>query len=231
MLRCLARNQEALGDMDFLFLGVAGKLDDFHAIAQRLRNRIHPVGRGDEDDLREIERNVEIMIAERRILFRIEHFHQRRRWIAAEIAAELVHFVEHEHWVHRLGATNVLNHLPGQSANVSPAMAADFSFVVHAAKRDADKFPAHSSRDGFSERCLADAWRPDEAKNRTFHSRLKLFHREIVENALLHLFEIVVIFVEDRLGLRDVNVFRAGGLVPRQRGHPFEVRPRDHVLG
>ena len=51
-----------------------------------------------------IERHVEIVIAERVVLLRIEHFHQRRRRIAAEIAAELVHFVQHHDRILRLGA-------------------------------------------------------------------------------------------------------------------------------
>ena len=92
----LARDQEAIRDVDLLLLGVTGEFEDLHAVAQRLRNRIHPVGRGDKEHLRQIERHVEIVIAERRVLLRVEHFHQRRRRIAAEIAAELVDLVQHE---------------------------------------------------------------------------------------------------------------------------------------
>ena len=90
--------------MDLLLLGVAGEFDDLHAVPQRLRNRIHPVRRRDEENLRKIERHVQIVIAERRVLLRVEHFHQRRRRIAAEIAAELVDLVQHQDGVHRLGA-------------------------------------------------------------------------------------------------------------------------------
>ncbi len=44
----LARNQEPLRDVNLFFLGVAGEFDDLHAVAQWLRNRIHPVRRRDE---------------------------------------------------------------------------------------------------------------------------------------------------------------------------------------
>ena len=42
-----------------------------------------------------------------------------------------------------------------------------------------------------------------------------------------------MILVEDLLRLGDVDLLfaGAGGFVPRQRGHPFEIGPRDHVLG
>ncbi len=47
----------------------------------------------------------------------------------------------------------------------------------------------------------------------------------------LHLFEVVVILVEDGLSLGNVNLFRARGLAPRQGNHPFKIRPGDHVFG
>ena len=86
------------------------------------------------------------------------------------------------------------------------------------------------SRDRLAERRFADARRPDEAQDRAFHARLQLLDREIVQDALLDLLEIVVIFVEDLLALRNVDLFGAARLVPRQRRHPFQVRARHHVL-
>ncbi len=147
----LLRHQVFVRDMDLLDLRVTGQLDDLHTIAQRLRNRIDHVCRGDEQHLRQIERHVEVVIAERRVLLRIEHFHQRRRRIAAEIASELVHFVQHEDWIVGFGPANSLDDLSRQSADVRPAMAADFRLIVHASHRDAHEFAAQGSRNGFSE--------------------------------------------------------------------------------
>ena len=47
--------------------------------------------------LREIERQIEIVIAERVVLLRIENLEQRRRRIAAIVVSELVDLVEHQH--------------------------------------------------------------------------------------------------------------------------------------
>src|SRR5207245_348954 len=58
--------------------GVTRQLDNFHAVPQRLRDGIHPVGRRNEQHFREVKRHVEIVIAERVVLLRIKHFHQRR---------------------------------------------------------------------------------------------------------------------------------------------------------
>ena len=65
---------------------------------------VQPVGRGDEEHLAQIERHVQVVIAELAVLLRVEHFQQRRRRIAAEVAAELVHLVQHEDRVAALGA-------------------------------------------------------------------------------------------------------------------------------
>ena len=130
----LLGHQVFLRDVNLLDFGVARQLDDLHPVAQRLRNWIHPVGRGDEQNLREIERHVEIVVAERAVLLRVQHLHQRRRRIAAEIASEFIHFVEHEDRIVRLRAAQALNDLARQRADVRPAMAANLGFVVHAAE-------------------------------------------------------------------------------------------------
>ena len=93
----LALHEIAPGDLELLLLGVAGQLDDLHAIAQRARNRVEHVGGGDEHHLRQIERHAEIVVAEGRVLLGIEHFEQRGRRIAVEAGAELVDLVEHHH--------------------------------------------------------------------------------------------------------------------------------------
>ncbi len=52
---CLG-TQVASCDVQLLFFGVAGQLQHLHAVAQRRRDGIERVGGGDEEDLREVER-------------------------------------------------------------------------------------------------------------------------------------------------------------------------------
>ena len=227
----LLGNQVLVGDLDLLDFDVARELDDFHAVSQRLRNRIDHVRRGDEHHLGQIKRHVQIVIAERTILLRIEHFHQRRRRIAPEIASELVHFVQHEDWIVGFGPANSLDDLSGQRADIGPAVAADFRFIVHPAHRDAHEFAAQRTRDRFPERSFPHSWRPEEAQDRPLHAGLEFLHREIIENALFHLFQVVVVLVQDGLALRDVDFLEPRGFRPGQRNHPFQIGARDHVLG
>ena len=75
----LARHQVALGDLELLLLGVAGELDDLHAVAQRPGIGSSVVRRADEEDLREVERQVEVVVAEASVLLGVEHLEHRAR--------------------------------------------------------------------------------------------------------------------------------------------------------
>ena len=100
---------------------------------------------------------------------------------------------------------NALNDLARQRADVRPAVAADFRFIVHAAQSDAHELAAHRARDGFAERSFAHARRPDEAQDRSLHPRLQLLHRQVIQDAFLDLFQVVVILVQNVLRLLDVD--------------------------
>src|SRR6266550_7570159 len=119
--------------MDFLFLRVALQFDDLHAVAQRLSNGIKHVGGRDEEDFRQVECHVQIVIAESRVLLWIEGLEERRRWITAKIAPDFIDFVEHENGVFSLSAANSLDDLSGQRADIGAPMTTNFSLVVHTA--------------------------------------------------------------------------------------------------
>ena len=132
-------DQKLLGDFDFFLFRVPGQTQHFHPVLQRRRDGVHHVGGGDEEDLRKIVFNVEIMVHKHEILFGVEDFEQRGRRVAAEIHGHLVHFVQHEDRVLGAGFLHHLDDLSGQGADVGAAVAADFGFVAHAAQRHADK--------------------------------------------------------------------------------------------
>src|SRR5205823_2431155 len=150
-----------------------------------------------------------------------EHLEERRGGIALESDADLVDLVEHENRIHRVRLLQRLDDASGNRADVGPAMAADLRLVAHAAERDADELAVHRARDRLAERRLADAGRPDEAEDRTLeaHGRLarlifQLLHREILDDPILDLVEIVVIFVEDLPRLLEIEAI-LGRLRPR----------------
>ena len=79
------------------------------------------VRRGDEDHLGEVEFDVEVVVAERVVLGRVEHLEQGRGGVAAPVGADLVHLVQHDHRVHRAGVSQRPHQPP---RHPSPANAA-----------------------------------------------------------------------------------------------------------
>ena len=73
----LTRNQIHLRDMDFLVFRVAAERDDLHAIEQRRMDCPELVGGRNEEYFRQVDRDLEIVIAEGVVLRRVEHLEQR----------------------------------------------------------------------------------------------------------------------------------------------------------
>ena len=109
-------------------------------------------------------------------------------------------------------------------------MAADLGLVAHAAGADALELAPERARDRLAERRLADARRADEAQDRASRVRLEPAHGEELEDPVLDLLDVVVVGVEHLAGMREVEVVLRRP-VPRQRGHPLQVRADHAVLG
>ena len=142
----LARNQVLLGDLGLLALGVAGEIDDLHPVEQRAGDVLDEIRRRDEEHLAQVERHAEIVIGERVVLRRVEHFEQCRGRIALERDAELVDLVEQEDRVLGAGLLHPLDDPARHRTDVGAAMAADVGLVAGAAERDADVLRGPSDR-------------------------------------------------------------------------------------
>ena len=109
-------------------------------------------------------------------------------------------------------------------------MSADFGFIVHAAQRQPHELASQRAGNRLAQRRLAHARRSNEAQDRALHAGPQTAHRQVIENAVLHLLQIVVVGVEDFLRLRNVH-FHAGRLLPRQDRQPLNVVARQRVVG
>ena len=83
--------------------------------------------------LAEIERQIQVIIPERVILRRIEHFKQGRRRIAAKIPPQFIHLIQHEHWIVHACPPHRLNDAPRHGSDIRAAMPAQFRFIMYAA--------------------------------------------------------------------------------------------------
>ena len=226
----LLGEEVADGDLDLLALGVARQADHLEAVLQRLRDRVQHVRGGDEEDRREVELDVEVVVGEAVVLLRVEDLQQGGRGVAAEVHRHLVDLVEQEDRVARARLLHHLDDLAGEGADVGAAVTADLGLVAHAAEREADELAVRAAGDRAGEGRLADAGRADEAEDRALRVVDELAHGEELDDALLHLLEPVVVVVEDLLG--GVEVLALAGLLrPRHRDQPVEVVAGDGRLG
>ena len=75
----LLRNQVLEGDLELLVGGIARNPDDFEPVEERRLEVLERVRRGDEDDLREVEGQVQVVVRERVVLGGVQQLQQRRR--------------------------------------------------------------------------------------------------------------------------------------------------------
>src|SRR5688572_19133960 len=101
-------------------------------------------------------------------------------------------------------------------------MAADLGFVAHSAEGNPPVAAPHGARDGPAERRLADARRPDEEQDWALVVGPELANRRILDDALLHLLEAVMILVETTPDLTHVEAIGRRG-APRQIEDPLHV--------
>ena len=239
----LPRQQVVAGDGDLLVLGVAVERDELQAVQQRPGDRLEHVGRGDEEHIGEVEVDLEVVVAERVVLRRVEDLEQRGRRIAAPVAADLVDLVEEHDGVHRAGLGDGSDDATGLRPDVGAAMAADLRLVAHAAEGDPHEAATEGAGDRLAQRGLADARRADQREDGAglaasgadlFDAALlpQLAHREQLHDPLLHLVEAGVVGIER--GARRVDVELVGGaLGPREtedRVEPTLDPPALHVL-
>ena len=153
-------------DRDLLVGRVAVEADDLHAVEQRPGDRLGLVRRRDEDHLGEVDLDVEVVVAERRVLSRVEHLEQGRRRVAAPVGADLVDLVEQDHRVHRLRVAERAHEPAREGADVRAPVAADLRLVADAAERHPHELAVQRARDRLADRRLAGAGRPDQGQDR-----------------------------------------------------------------
>src|SRR5262249_52652205 len=148
------------------FFAVTGQAQELHTVQQRLWNGVEGISGSDEKNFGEIEGQIEIVVAETAVLFRVKNLEQRCRRIAAKITADFVDLVEHEHRVVHAGATHRLNDAPGHGADIRAAMATQLRLVMHTTEAQALELTADGSRDRLPEGGFADSRRTDETEDR-----------------------------------------------------------------
>ena len=225
----LARPQVVARDRRLLRHRVAVEPDDLHTVQERAGDRLGDVRGGDEQDLGEVELDVEVVIAERVVLRRVEHLEQGRARVAAPVGADLVDLVEHDHRVHRPGVAQRADQAARERADVGAPVAADLGLVADAAERHAHELAAGRAGDRLADRGLAGAGRADQREDGAGAAVLldaalhaQLLDGQVLDDAVLDVLEARVVGVEHLARVHGLELL-VGLLVPRHGDEPVEV--------
>ena len=141
-------NQVAAHDFLFLFGEIPVDMNHFHAVEQRTGHGIQRIGRGNEKDLAQIVIEVEVIVVERVVLFRIEELEQRTLGISVvSLSRNLVDLVEHEERVVAFRLNDALHDASAHGGDVSSAVSANFALVMQTAERDTHIFASQTFGD------------------------------------------------------------------------------------
>ena len=170
-----SNREKTLADYgDLLRNRVARHRGDIKAIPKRVRDRLHPVGRRHEENVRQVEGKLYVGIAELSPLDRIENLKED----VGSLAAQLVDLVEDEHRPTATGTAEFTKdgaRLRGTPRTVVPAK---LGAVVPATAAEPRERPAGGRRDRLSERSLPDAGRASQTQRRALlaNSTADVFH-------------------------------------------------------
>ena len=235
----LPGQQVPAGDRHLLGLGVAVQRDRLHPVHERLRDRLGHVGGRDEQHVGQVQLDLEVVVAERVVLRRVQHLEQRGRRVAAVVRAELVDLVQQDHRVHGARLADRAHDPAGQRADVGPAVTADLGLVADATQRHPRELAAHGPRHRLTQRGLADPGRSGQRQHRAAAAAADqgqalvgpaLAHGQVLDDPVLDVIQAGVVRVQDGPGRADV-VGVVGRGVPRDLQHRVQPGADPAALG
>ena len=196
-------------NLEFLDRCVSRELNDLHTVEQRFRDCIRRVRRADKQYIRQIIRNIHIMIREAEILLRVEHLEESRSRIAVVVPAQLVDLVQHDDRIRSTGCLHRIHNASGHCTDIGSAVAPDFRLVAYASKRNADILSSKCLCNALPDACLAGSRRSNEQKNRAGLFPVQAHDRKLLNHTVLDLLQSVVILVQNLLCLFQIDFLRS----------------------
>ena len=204
----LARPEEATSDLPLLGVQVPREADHLHTVPEGLGDPLECVGRGDEQDIRQVVLQLQVVVRERPVLFGIQDFQKRRPGIAVEVSGQLVHLVQEKDRVGGAAAAHPLDDPSGKGAHISAAVSPDFSLVPDTPQAHAHELPSQGVADATSQGRLAHAGGANQAEDGAAHLPDQRKDRDVVQDPLLHLGQPEVLRVQDGGRVGHVEVVR-----------------------
>merc|ERR1719341_2440444 len=213
------RNKISLSNCHFLLSDVAGDVNVLHSIQQWTRNSVEGVGGAEEKDMRKVNRNVEIVVKEGRVLLRVQHLQQCSCGVALPASPHLVNLIDQDQRILRLGLLECLHRLARHCSNICSPMPFQFCHIRKTPHRESEELPVESSGDAFGNAGLSNAGRSGETDNFTLCRSFQLAHCNELKDPFLDIIETVVVVIQ-HLGSSVQGKILFTGESPRKAGQP-----------
>ena len=177
----------------------------------------------------QVKRHINEMIVERAVLLRVQCLQQRGGRVPPEIARQLVDLIQQHQRVGALGRDHSRDDLARHRADVGAPMAADLSLIPHTAQAQADILAVQALGNGAGNAGLANTRRADEADDLALDIRGQFADSQHFQNAVLDLFQAIVVAVQDALCLGNVKVI-LGERIPGQVQAGIQIGADDRAL-
>ena len=156
------------------------------------------------------------------VLFRIQDLQKRACRVSAIILRQFVDLIQYHDRVGDTASLHAFHDAAGHGADVGAAVPADLCLIPDAAKADPHIFSPERAGDALADAGLAGAGSPHKEEDGAVLLPVERHDSELLDDALLYLFESVVILVKD--GFCTVQVdgghFRS---FPGKAGHKVDV--------
>ena len=146
------------------------------------------------------------MIPETLVLLAVQHFKKCGSGIPSLVISDFIDLIEQHQRILHACLTQSRSDPARHRAHICPPVSADLRLIAHAAEADPDIFLVecfcHALRDG----SLACSGRSHQTENRAVAPFGQRPHRQEFQNTLLHLFQSVMLLLQQFLRLRDVRI-------------------------
>merc|ERR1719341_2428705 len=212
------RNKISLSNCHFLLSDVAGDVNVLHSIQQWTRNSVEGVGGAEEKDMRKVNRNVQIVVKEGRVLLRVQHLQQGSCGVALPASPHLVNLIDQDQRVLSLCLLECLHCLARHCSNIRSPMSFQFCHIRKATHRESEELPVQGSGDAG----LANARRSRETDYFTLCSSFELAHCYELKNPFLDIIETIVVVIQHLSSSVQGKIFFTGE-PPWKAGQPVQV--------
>ena len=208
LIRCqpmfiqLLFQQMFFSDVEFFVFCITVDFYDLHTIQKRSRYGLHCIGSGDEQHFRKVQRDFQIMIPKLTVLSSIQHLQQGGGRIpAGVVAAHLIQLIQKHQRILDPGLPNSSCDPPGHGAHIRFSVTADLRLIPDSSETDPHILSVQRTGHGFGNGCFSGSRRSHQTQDGAFALAVQLADSQIFQDSFFHLFQTIVILIQNRLRL------------------------------